>query len=288
MKKQLVGELAILASALFFSLGAVVIKVLTNQYDVYFASWFRFAVGIALSAIFIFITGRDFRIYDKKLVILRSFYGAAAMVLYYIAIQMTSSGRATLLNTTYPVFVVIFGALFYKTKVRADHVISIVLCLAGVILVFYDGSKYNIWGDVIGLVSAVFAAQAMHYMKKARVNNNSFIIYMSVCGVGLLGTSFSLGQFARLDWMGALLLVVSGAIMFLGQIALTYGIKFVSTIRGSVLSFSKIVFTIIMSLFIGEVIKTKFIIGTVLIIIGLVINREPAEIPTGKIKSKAL
>lgn len=282
MKKQLVGELSILASALLFSFGAVVVKLMMDRYDGYFVSWFRFAVGIVLSVAFILITRKDFRVYDKKLVILRSVYGAAAMILYYVAIQMTSSGRATLLNTTYPVFVVIFGALFYKTKIRVDHIISIVLCLAGVVLVFYDGSRYNVWGDVIGLVSAVFAAQAMHYMKKARANNNSFIIYLSVCGIGLAGTSFSAGQFAKIDWMGALLLAASGAVMFFGQIALTYGIKFVSTIRGSVLSFSKIVFTIVMSLFIGEVIKTRFVIGTVLILAGLIINREPEEMQPKK------
>lgn len=278
MKKELIGELAILSSALLFSFGAVVIKLLTGTYDGYFVSWFRFIVGIALSAGFIILTRRDFRVYDKKSVIWRSFYGAAAMILYYVAIQLSSSGRATLLNTTYPVFVVIFGAIFYKTRIHWSHVASIILCLVGVILVFYDGSHYNIWGDILGLVSAVFAAQAMHYMKKAREKNNSFIIYLSVCVLGLAGTSFSVTQFKQLDLNGLLLLVASGVIMFTGQIALTYGIKFVSTVRGSILSFSKIVFTIIMSVFIGEVIKTRFIIGTILILAGLLINREMPEI----------
>lgn len=274
MKKNLIGELSILASALLFSFGAIAVKIITGKYDGYFTSWFRFVVGIVLSAGFIILMRKDFKVYDKKTVIWRSVYGALAMILYYVAIQLTSSGRATLLNTMYPVFVVIFGALFFKAKIHWSHIVSIVLCLAGVVLVFYDGSNYNIWGDVLALLSAVFAALAMHFMKKAREKNNSFIIYLSVCVFGLLGTSFSVPQFKNVDWTGALLLVVSGIIMFLAQIALTYGIKFISTVRGSILSFSKIIFTIIMSIFIGEVIKTRFVIGAALILVGLLINRD--------------
>jgi drug/metabolite transporter (DMT)-like permease len=55
---------------------------------------------------------------------------------------------------------------------------------------------------------------------------------------------------------------------------MTYGFKFISSTRGSIATFSKIPMTIVLSLFIGEEFKLKFIIGTILIIIGLIINRK--------------
>ncbi len=274
MKNTVRAEISVVLSALLFAVTAILVKLLAGRYDGYFIALFRFLTGIALSAACIVLIKKSFRVHDKKLVIWRSFYGAIAMVTYYLAIQYSSSGRATLLNTTYPVFVLIFNALFFRIKVRWIQWASVAVCLAGVVLVFYDGSPYSILGDGLAVVSAVAAALAMHYMKMARDRNNSFVIYLSVCAAGLLGSFFSFPQFSALNWPDTLNLVLAGAIVFAAQILLTYGIKYMSAARGSILSFSKVVFTILLSLLIGEVINLRFLAGTALILAGLFLNRE--------------
>jgi drug/metabolite transporter (DMT)-like permease len=275
IKKEFLGESAVIISGLFFGLGALLVKFLSGTFDAYFISLVRFIVGIIFGALIIVAAKREFKIYDKKEVILRSVYGSAAMILYYLSIAMTSSGRATLFNTTYPVFVVIFGALFFKEKLKFAQMASTLLCIAGIIFVFYDGSSYNAWGDLLGLGSGICGGMAVHYAKRARVNNDSIIIYMSVCAVGLVPLLPFSGQAVKLTSYLAWVLVLAGIAMFLGQVLFTYALKYTTAARGSILSFAKIPITIILSYFaVGESILPRFIIGTILIIAGLVLSKE--------------
>jgi drug/metabolite transporter (DMT)-like permease len=243
--------------------------------DGYFISLGRFVVGLAFGALLVVLTKSSFQIYDKKEVILRGAYGSVSMILYYVSIAMTSSGRATLFNTTYPVFVVVFGALFFKEKLKFIQVISMALFVPGICLVFYDGSSYNFWGDLLGLGSGISGGMAVHYAKRARVKNDSIIIYMTVCAVWLVPLLPFSGQVTKLNMNLAMILVLAGIAVFVAQVLFTYALKYTSASRGSILSFSKIPITIILSYFaVGEKILPRFIIGTVLIIAGLVVSRE--------------
>ena len=234
----------------------------------------RFIVGIILSVLFIVILKNNFKIYGKVFWVLRGIFGSGAMILYFISIQVTSSGRATLITNTFPVFVALFAFFFLKEKIHLNNIISILICFVGIVLVFYDGSKYPLLGDFYALIAAVMAGLAVIFLKKLRDNNNSVIVYLPVCIFGLLFTSFSAKQFGSINIPVLILLVAVGITAFLAQLFMTYGFKFISTTRGSIVTFSKIPMTIGLSLFIGEEFKLKFIIGTILIILGLIINRK--------------
>ena len=105
-------------------------------------------------------------------------------------------------------------------------------------------------------------------------NNDTIIVYLPVCIFGLLFTSFSAKQFSYINIPVLIILITVGITAFLAQLFMTYGFKFISSTRGSIVTFSKIPMTIGLSFFIGEEFKLKFIIGTILIIIGLIINRK--------------
>jgi drug/metabolite transporter (DMT)-like permease len=116
---------------------------------------------------------------------------------------------------------------------------------------------------------------AVHYAKRARVNNDPVIIYMAVCAIGLVPLLPFSGQVVKLDHLLAAVLVLGAIAVFVAQVLFTYGLKYTSASRGSILSFSKIPITIILSYFaVGESILPRFIMGTVLIIAGLVISKE--------------
>ena len=83
-----------------------------------FLSFVRFVFGCILTIAMLLLTGRGFQLRDLRYLLLRGVFGAIAMFTFYDAIQMTSSGRATLLCGTYPIFVAVFGFLLFKEKIR--------------------------------------------------------------------------------------------------------------------------------------------------------------------------
>jgi drug/metabolite transporter (DMT)-like permease len=270
--KTFLGEAAVLVSALLFAASAILVKFLSEGFDGYFISLFRFVVGAGLAALMIPATGSSFRIVGKRDVILRGLYGAVSMILYYVSIQYSGAGRATLFNSTFPIFVVIFGAIFFRERVDLRGWASIAICVLGVAIIFGTGGQSSLLGDAAGLASGFLGGFSVIYTKKARLSNNSFIIYGTLCVIGAALTAFSAPQAARLDWRSAALLVVAGCLVYFAQILFTYGIKFVPAAHASVISLLKVPLTIALGAFIGESLHLSFFIGTAIILAGLVLK----------------
>jgi drug/metabolite transporter (DMT)-like permease len=251
------------------------VKHISAHYSSWFISFVRFFVGAVLVIISILATGRSFRVHNMKNWILRGATGCIAMVLFYVAIQMTSSGRATLLSDTYPVFVALFGVLFFRERIGIGQIAGLILCICGSTLVFYDGSSYPVAGSLICIGSAVASGVAVHFIKRSRESDNSFLIYLSPCIFGFMITCFSAKDAVSISSSGdAVLLILVGVFAFIGQIFLAWGFRYVPATAGSVLGMAEILFSITLSLlFLGEVMKPRFFAGGALIIAGLLVNQ---------------
>lgn len=272
MKPRFRGQLHIFLSCIFFAISAVLVKFVSSGFSSYFVSLFRFIIGIILGFAVLISTKQKFKVQNKSSWILRGITGFISMVLYYLAIEITSSGRATLLNNMYPVFVLLFGVLFFKEKAHKKGIIGLVLCLIGVFVVFYDGNQYSILGDAIGLLSGIIMGAATHYTKESSQNEHPAVVYLSPCFMGLLLIPFSFKETAKIDPHSFILLFMIGLASFLAQLFMTDGYKYVSATEGSMISYLKIPITIIFSSFLGEKLGWKFFIGTLLVLLGLYLN----------------
>lgn len=275
MKKETHADIACIASALLFAIAAVLVKLVSGGFDGVFISFIRFVTGIALAVILIRCTKSSFTVSNRGDLLLRSLWGAASMILYFVSIQYSGSGRATLFNNAYPAFVVLFGSLFFGEKARFVQLASVALCVAGSALAFYNpGGPGTLFGDALGLASAVCAGISVHYIKRARVGNSSFMVYGAVCLTGLPLTFPSLNQLPHLTLPSLGLMVLAASVIFAAQVLLTWGLKYISASRGSILSFLKVPVTIALGLLIGEKLTAPFIAGTALVMTGLALNRE--------------
>lgn len=267
------GSIAILISCLFFAIMAVLIKPLSNELSGLFISGFRFLIGVILILFVLYGRKEQLRIVDRKTWLLRGFYGAIAMTAYFIAVQITSSGRANLLSSTYPIFVAIFGTLFFGEKLTKKNILCLIFCITGMVLVFYDRGLYPIWGDILSVVSSITAALAIIYLKKSREHNSSLLVYLSACLFGILALPFSFNQIANINAFSLGLLIFIGCIAFIGQILMTYGFKTVSATQGSILTYAGIPLTLMLSyIFLGEPMQAKFLAGIGFVLMGLVID----------------
>ena len=275
MKSALKGELLILFSSFLFAITALLVKFVSSNVDGFFLAFGRFIIGIILCVLFIIILKKGFVINDRKLWVLRGFYGSVAMILYYLSIQITSSGRATLLNLTSPIFVALFGYLFFKEEIKLKHLLSLSLCIIGIIFVYYDGSRYSLLGNTLGVLSGVFAGMAIHYLKLSGEKDNPYMVYLSACVFGLVISVFSIKQASALTVNSALILIFAGITAFIAQMFLTNGYQHVSPTKGSIISTMTVPLALLFSyFFVGEEMKLKFFVGTILILIGLIINRN--------------
>jgi drug/metabolite transporter (DMT)-like permease len=259
-------------ASMLFALNAVIVKIAAKTYSGQFISSVRFLFGIVFISASLLLLKKGFRIHNYKAWIMRGVSGAIAMISYYLAIQMTSSGRATLLVNTYPLFVAILGFLVFKEKISGNSIVSLVFCMAGVLFVLNDGSHYNIYGDLIALGSGIASGFAVHFIKICRETDNSLVIYLSPCLFGLVILLPAPGELGSINAHGFILLFSIGLLSFLAQFFMAYGYKEISASQGSIVFYLETALAILFSLFIGERLSPRFLAGLGLILLGLIIN----------------
>jgi len=281
------GELAIAFSALLFAINSILVKIISTNFSGSFISLLRFIIGIILGYFFLRFSHVPIKVYDKKSWTLRGLFGALGMITMYVSISMTSSGRATLLSNTYPIFVAIFGFLFFKESISIFSISSLVLCICGASFILWDGSHYAKLGDAIALISGITGGLAIIYLKKGSAVDHPIIIYLSTCIFGLILFPFTLNEWKNLTFQSFLLIVLNSTIAFIAQAFMTYGYRYTTAVKGSIISYFGIPLTLIFSyFFVGEVFKPKFFAGIILILAGLFLTIFNAKDIKPLIKTK--
>jgi drug/metabolite transporter (DMT)-like permease len=265
------GVLAVVASSVFFAGMAALVKLLAADYDGVFVSLGRFVVGAAIASATIAIRGTGFAIRDPKDVVLRGVYGSVGMVLYFVSIQLSGAGRGSVLNQTYPFFSILLGALLFRESLGRRAIAGALVCFAGVALIFWDPSSPSLLGDAIGLASGLVAGFSIQYTKKARVNNGSEIVYLAVCASGILVCFWTAPRALELDLRSTLILVASAVLGYGGQIALTWGVKYMSASEAGIISFLKVPLAILLGLLVGDGLSARFAAGTAVVLAGLAV-----------------
>ena len=115
------------------------------------------------------------------------------------------------------------------------------------------------------------AGFSIQYTKKARVNNGAEIVYLSVCVSGILATFWTAPRGLSLDLRSASILVASAVLGYGGQIALTWGVKFMDASEAGIISFLKVPIAIGLGLFLGEGFTPRFAAGTLVVMAGLAV-----------------
>lgn len=279
MKKNISGTGLLYAAALIFTMTSLSVKFASRYFSGLFVSSARFVIGAALCAGVLFIRKeRPARLDRRSLVwvILRGFIGAISMVLSFVSIELTGPGRATLLGNTYPLFVGIFGALFFGEKLSVKTSASVLVCTLGAFFVVRDGSGASFAGDLAAIASAVTAGIAVNFVRRASAGGvDPFILYLSPCLFGLPLLAFAPLPAAPVGFAGVFFLVAVGVGAFVAQAFMAMGYKTVSAGQGSVIFYVETALTVALGLLLaGEVFTIRFLAGFILILAGLWINRE--------------
>ena len=129
---------------------------------------------------------------------LRGFLGGTAVLAYFAAIAHLPVGVATLLNSSSPVFVAFFSAVFLREPLSWSSVLALCVSSAGVTMVVlgntpadasaHSGSSSLVWA-LVGLGSAVLSAGAVTTVRSMRQSEGSWEIFLAFCLIGALITA---------------------------------------------------------------------------------------------------
>lgn len=272
------GMVALYLSATVFAVGAVFVKIAANGYGGMAVSAARFAVGALLCVGTLLARGVSLKPVNARAVLMRGLFGAVSMALSYLAVALTGPGRVSVLGNLYPIFIPVFGSIFFGERFQRGTLPSMVLCTAGVLAVMGDGSGANLTGDVLALGSALFASVAVNLVRRAAATDDPVMIYLSPSLFGLVVFAFVKPPAAYPGHIATVAMLGSGVIAFVAQLLMGYGYRHVPAGRGSLVFFWETALTVLLgAVFTGERLNFKFGIGLSLILAGLYLNRQRAE-----------
>jgi drug/metabolite transporter (DMT)-like permease len=176
------------------------------------------------------------------LILYRGIFGGIAVMLYFLAIEHTTAGIATLLNYTAPIWSGLFSMLFIGEQFSARVLLPLPIALAGVFLVVHAHAApgevlgFGRW-EIAGALSAVVSGVAVTAIRAARRSENSWSVYASFCLIGMLVCMpLGIAQWKTphgAEWisLGATALFAIGA-----QLLMTFSLRWVDAMTVGVIS----------------------------------------------------
>jgi drug/metabolite transporter (DMT)-like permease len=256
------GILAVFLTAILWSSGGLFIKLISL--DSMELSFLRCAIAAVVFALM--FRRRILKL--NRLALLNSFAYAAVLILFVIATKTTTAANAIFLQSTAPIYVLIFEPMLTKTKWERINIITIAVCFLGMILFFMgDLTPGDIEGNIAALLAGVaFAAFFLGMKKNEPQYGESSIFYGNVI-VALICipfvtdlSSISVQDFAMVSFLGVFQIAFAYALF-------SYGLKRIIAVEASIISmFEPVLNPIWVFIGYGEVPSFYAIIGGIIII----------------------
>jgi len=232
------GILAVFIAAVLWSSGGLLVKLVTLS--PMRISFFRCLIAAITFAI----------IFKKKvflfngITLLNSFFYAGVLIFYVVAMKSTTAANAIFLQSTAPIYVLIFEPVINKTNYEKANIITIIICFLGMILFFLgDLSPGELTGNLFGLLSGLFFAAFFLGMKKNDKQYQQGSIFFGNILVALicLPFLFSVKEVLFTDlWKVSFLGVFQIAVAYA---FFSYGLKRVIAVEASIISMVEPVLT---------------------------------------------
>lgn len=266
--EYLKGIFAVFLTALLWSSGGLFIKLISlSPMQI---SFFR----CLIAALVFLIIFKSKILKLNPLALLNSFSYAIVLILFVYATKTTNAANAIFLQSTAPIYVLIFEPTLTKTKYERINIITISVCFIGMILFFVgELSPGDINGNIAALLAGVAFAAFFLGMKK----NEGKFGEASIFYGNILVTLFCIPFIFELKSLSSSDL---GMVSFLGifQIAIpyalfSYGIQKIKAVEASIISMFEPVLNPIWVFFgYGEIPKVNVIIGGIIIISAITVK----------------
>ena len=266
-------------SAFFFCLMTIFVKIASEEFETIQIFFMR---GIITLLITYYILKRK-KIYvwgkNQKILIARGVVGSFALLFVYESLNRLTLAQATVIQYLYPIFIAILASFLLKETLNKNIILSAILGLVGVFwilnfpfmnseIVFDIGSiGIAVTGSILTALAYVLVRLASTYNESPYVIMFYFPLFTVIMAVPFIYQSWS--KPTLYYWM---VLVIIGVCTQLGQWFLTFGYKLLPASKVAPISYAQVPFAVISGfLFFEEGIYLNFIVGSIIIFIGIYI-----------------
>ncbi len=259
-----------LAVTLCYRLGAVKQTMLLARYFV-----------LAVILLPVVLRQKDtFRLYKDNFpkLLLLSAAGASTPLFLYSAYECQSTGLTTTLHFLYPSAVVLLDRIFYRKKITGKKAISLLLCLAGVVLLLdlrESGSLKGLLFTFASVVTWSLYIVLMDHLRPEGVSSFQMMFYVSVNGLALLSVYVLASGVDPFALTGAGWLAVTGAclvIALFGTLFFALGIRKTDAQTAAIASTLEPITSLAAgAIFLRESLRVQSVIGSVLILAAVVL-----------------
>ena len=121
--------------------------------------FYRFSLAVLLLAVIMAVQRKSFAVTRRELAMLAGLgvtFSSSSLSLFF-SFYFMSAGIASTILFVYPVMVAVIMAVFFKERVTASTVLSILLALAGIALLYKgdDGTVLSTIGVVLVFISSL-------------------------------------------------------------------------------------------------------------------------------------
>lgn len=287
MNKQTLGILLALCTAVLSGIAIPANKLFIVKTD---PAVFTAVRGIIIGVLFLALSlwlnrGKKTKLFKvdwKYLAGIAVIGGAAAFLLYFNGLQLTTASRAAFLHKTLPIYTAILAFLFLGEKLTKKTVAVIAVMFVGVYLIYSTAlSPGELWsnpqlGDLLVLAAAFLWGVENVIAKKAMIKGeDNFIVSFSRMffgGLILFGAVILLGKTDALLALSSQQLVniaISTLLLFGYVLTYYWAIKLIDVSKAATLLLLAPVITFTVGVtFLGEPAPLIQIIGSVLILAG--------------------
>jgi drug/metabolite transporter (DMT)-like permease len=286
------GLALMLASNVLFGLLPITVKWANRGgYGAVQVTFFRFSLSVAGAALLALTGTQRLRAVNARALWWRGFFGGLAVLIYFVTLQLTTAGKATLLHYTYTIWANVYSVAMGKSRPPRGFPAILGLALAGLWLVLGVGFERFVWGDLSGVLSGMTGGAAVFAIKEARRTDNAVSTFASFALVGwafsglalLAGPALGHAAFSRwaeIDAGGFGILMLMGLVSMAGQLLFTQGYGYTSLAMGTLLSLLVPVLAAVFGwLLLGEALTPGTLAGTALVLTACwMLNRRESQL----------
>jgi drug/metabolite transporter (DMT)-like permease len=214
---------------------------------------------------------------------LAGLFFAGDLAVWHWSIHFTSVANATLLANFAPLFVMLGSWFMFGQRVSRTFLLAMGVALIGTVLMVGTSlrvSLQHLWGDTLGLITAIFYASYILTVKRLR-DEFSVAVVMTwsgiACAAALLPIALLSGEqilpVSILGWMPLLGLALISQVG--GQSLIAYALAHLPAAFSSVgLLLQPVMATVLAWLVFGETLRPWQAVGGMLVLVGIVGARE--------------
>ena len=243
--------------------------------------FYRFSLAVVLLAVIMAVQRKSFAVTRRELAMLAGLgvtFSSSSLSLFF-SFYFMSAGIASTILFVYPVMVAVIMAVFFKERVTASTVLSILLALAGIALLYKgdDGTVLSTIGVVLVFISSLTYALYIIIVNKSTLRMSAlkltfYVLIFAALTVGVMSLTAPANHLQLLttptQWGFAVMLAVLPTVMSL--LLMVVAVHDVGSTPTAIMGALEPVTAMIISVALfGEVFTARIGLGIVLVLIAV-------------------